>query len=217
LRKAALDMGSGLSRFVPPSIVKDHREIKVRVPRVPTPNSPDAAAVEGAAAARVTAGEVRTLILTAQGAWRRQRELGLTDDAFEVWRKGVLWDAVRKASFRSLGQREYGVALAAFLRLGGKALPARAAVARRETGPEGDRRRAEWKLRRECEAWEDVFGSASGALDYACSVIRDIHKLPQGRELSDATAKQIWQALFTLRNRGGVKRRAAAAATKCKR
>jgi hypothetical protein len=163
-------------------------------------------AVAGAAAARVTAGEVRALILTAQGAWRRQRELGLTEDGFDAWRRGALWDAVRKASFRALGQREYGVALAAFQRLGGAAPRAAAGIGARETGPEGDRRRAEHALRQACAAAADAFGGDAGqALAYARVLLRQIHRA----ELASATAKQIWQVVFTLRSRAAKRRNPA--------
>lgn len=175
-------------------------------------------AVAGAASAAATPAEVRRLILAAQSAWRAQRDLGLTDDGFDAWRKGVLWDTVGQASFRALGQRDFGLAMGAFLRLGGKAVrtaagsrPAGAwgraneAIARRESGPEGDRRRAEWKLREACREAADTFGGESGALAYAESLLRHIHKT----SLADATARQIWQTLFTLRSRAAKRARDA--------
>jgi len=176
------------------------------------------AAVRGAAGAPVTAAEVRRLVLAASSAWRTQRDLGLTEDGFDVWRKGALWDAVGKASFRALGQREFGLALEAFLKLGGKAVRTAAgsrpagkwgrtneAIAAREAGPEGDRRRAEWKLREECREAGGAFGGEGGALAYAEGLLARIHRTT----LAAATARQVWQALFTLRARAAKKRRAA--------
>jgi len=159
------------------------------------------AAEEGAAGARVSGDEVRRLILAANRAWREQRRLGLTEDGFDAWRRGALWDAVRRDSFRALGQREFGAALGHFEKLAGDDGSWQGRfnrrVAGREAGGEGDRGRAEWKLRRECERLDAVFGGAGSALAYAEALLRQIHRT----SLCDAEAKQIWQTLFTLRNR----------------
>lgn len=174
-------------------------------------------AVKGAAAAGINADEVRRLILAAQTAHKLQASLGLTEDTFDVWRKGVLWDTVRRSSFRQLGQAEFGKAMKAFLLLGGKdAPPVRSgavrrfgkwdrtneAIARNESSAEGDRRRAEWCLKKECrdlqEAWDN---DEAQAMAYAVVLLRTIHQLPQGRELANATAKQIWAVVFTMRTR----------------
>lgn len=157
-------------------------------------------AIEGAAGARVSAAQVRRLILTAQRAWREQCRLGLTDEPFEGWRHGALYDAVRRVSFRAVGQREWGVAMGHFEQLAGEDTRAgwfNAGVARREASGDGDRGRAEWKLRQECAEHDEVFGGEGAALDYAMALLRQIHRT----SLTDATAKQIWQTLFTLRNR----------------
>lgn len=176
-------------------------------------------AAEGAAAAPATAAQVRRLVLVARSAWRTQRDLGLTDDGFDRWRGGVLWDACSEASFRALGQRGYGRAMAAFLRLGGGAVrtaagsrPAGAwgraneAAAARESGPDGDRRRAEFKLREACRAAAGAFGSEAGALAYARGLLRAIHKRQDGREFEGATARQLWQTMFTVRSRAARRR-----------
>lgn len=170
-------------------------------------------AVRGAANAPIQAEQVRRLILVASSAHKVQLSLGLTEDGFDRWRKGVLWDLCGKASFRALGQREFGRALGEFQRLGGKDSPAAAArpqgawgrknaeIAKNETGPEGDRRRAEFKLRQECANVADAFGGEAQALAYSLVLLRQIHGLPQGRELAAATARQLFATLFTLRNR----------------
>lgn len=171
-------------------------------------------AVRGAASALVDKDQVRRLILVAQSAHKLQADLGLAGADFDEWRKGVLWDTVRKASFRALGQAEFGKALDAFLKLGGKEQSAtgnrqagrwtrtNAAIATRETTAEGDRRRAEFCLRRECENVKEGFGNDEGqALAYAIVLLRQIHRLEKGRELEKATAKQLFATMFTLRNR----------------
>lgn len=172
-------------------------------------------AVEGQANCLVDSNQVRRLILQAQGAWRVQCSAGLAEESegFDVWRKGVLFDAVRKTSFRLLTQREYGKALAVFLQLCGRDVsrfPARtrsnSAVAERESGAEGDRRRAMHALYAECEKVADVFGKQS--FWYATTLLDKIHHV--GPE--SATAKQIWQTIFTLRNRAASKRKSLAGA-----
>ena len=169
-------------------------------------------AVRGAAAALVTGAEVKRLILEAQAAWREQTRLGLTDDAFDVWRKAALWDAVRKQSFRAVGQAEFGIALGHFRRMAGKATGGdarptgwngtNARIAERETGPEGDRRSAEFKLRQACGEVREAFNNdAEQALAYACVLLRTIHKT----DLQHATGKQVWQVMFTLKSRAAAR------------
>jgi hypothetical protein len=161
-------------------------------------------AVKGAASARINKEEVKRLILEADSAWRKQTELGLCDSSFEDWRHAALWDAVRKSSFRNLGQREFGIALGYFRKLSGKPEARQgwngtsAKIAERESGPEGDRRRAEYKLREACRTHADAFnGDPEQALAYALVLLRQIHCA----DLPTATAKQIWQVMFTLNTR----------------
>jgi hypothetical protein len=160
--------------------------------------------VASAAAAPVSPDEVQRLIHAARSAWAAQRGLGLTDDAFDPWRKAALWDAVRRDSFRALGQREYGQALAHFAVLSGQRAPA---AARREAGPEADRRRAEHVLREACAEVADAFGGTERALTYARALLARIHRA----DLHTATARQLWQVMYTLRNRGRARLRAALA------
>lgn len=160
-------------------------------------------AVSGAAAALVSKDQIRRLILEAGAAHRRQASLGLADEPFDAWRHGALYDAVRKTSFRALGQHEFGLALNHFERLAGKPVStvwgrANHAIALRESSPEGDRRRAEFKLTEACEEVAPAFnGSAEEALAYAVVLLRTIHRT----DLPSASAKQLWQVMFTLRNR----------------
>lgn len=169
-------------------------------------------AVKGAAAAQVSKEQVRSLILEAQAAWRRQSELGLCEEDFDAWRHGALYDAVRKTSFRAVGQSDFGKALNHFERLAGKTPStfwgrANHAIAARETGPEGDRRRAEHKLLEACDQVKAAFADdAEQALAYACVLLKTIHRT----DLPAATAKQIWQVMFTLRNRAAARIKKAA-------
>lgn len=160
-------------------------------------------AILGAAQSLVTPAEVRRLILEAQAAWRAQCALGLADEDFEPWRHGALYDALRKTSFRAVGQHEFGLALAHFEKLAGKEPATRwgrsnHAIAAREATPEGDRRRAEYCLRETCSTVSGCFHNDPGqALAYALVLLRKIHKT----DLQHASAKQIWQVKFTLSNR----------------
>lgn len=160
-------------------------------------------AVKGASEALVSKEEIKRLILEAQAAWRTQSSLGLCDEPFDAWRHGALYDAVRKASFRAVNQHEFGIALGHFEKLAGKEPNTNwgrtnHAIAKREDGPEGDRRRAEFCLRRECDTVKDAFNSDPGqALAYALVLLRKIHKVT----LDKATGKQVFQVIFTLRNR----------------
>lgn len=175
-------------------------------------------AVLGAAQALVSKEEIKRLILEAQCAWRMQCQVGLCDEEFDAWRHAALYDAVRKTSFRAVGQAEFGKALGYFEKLAGREPNTRwghtnHAIAQRESGPEGDRRRAEYKLRETAEQVAGAFGDEpEQALAYACVLLKTIHHT----DLPRATAKQIWQVAFTLRNRAAARLRkqtsAAAAA-----
>jgi hypothetical protein len=167
-------------------------------------------AVAGAGAALIGGDQVRRLILQAQAAWRAQRKAGLCDESFDEWRHGALYDAVRKTSFRAVGQREFGIALGHFLKLAGgfetRRTAGNRAISGRESTDEGDRRRALSALRSECDALAGAFGRGQ-TWWYAESLFEKIHKTHSDQ----ATAKQIWQVLFTLRNRASAKRRKTAA------
>lgn len=168
------------------------------------------AAVEGSARAMISSEEVRRLVLAANRAWREQRRLGLTEQGFDAWRRGALWDAVRRDSFRSLGQREFGAALGHFERLAGGDPDTwdgrfNRGVAEREASGDGDRRRAEFVLRRECRQYDPLFGGQGCATAYAVRLLEKIHRT----SLPRATSRQIWQTVFTLRSRAAKKEREA--------
>lgn len=171
-------------------------------------------AVKGARAALVDNRQKRILIMAAKEAFAAQLRCGMEDDGvdFGEWRKGVCWDVAQKSSFRLLNQRDYGLVLGELRALSG-AVPAtrrqkaNARVAKSESGSDGDRRRALYALRKKCVELADVFGGVEQAESYSLALLRKIHKLEAGREWSGATAKQLWQVMFTMINRARAKTR----------
>ena len=139
--------------------------------------------------------QVRELILAAQQAWRKQTELGLTDIPFDDWRKQTLWDLVCKSSFRTVNQTDFNKALNGFQILSGKRAPGHLDCTKVQANDET--RRAIWRLKETCKDLAEHFGGEEGAMRYANSLIEKIHKV----KLSDANAKQVWQVVFTLKNR----------------
>ncbi len=157
-------------------------------------------AVQGQAAQVLNKAQVRDLILAAQTAWRVQQRCGLADEPFDVWRHAALHDACGRQSFRAVTQGEYGRALAYMLNLAGKKAATRKAAAKAPAADEASR--ARWALERECQKLAAAFGGLTGATAYADALLERIHKTD--RYL--ATAKQLWQVLFTVRNRAKAKR-----------
>lgn len=158
-------------------------------------------AIAAQAAYPLTAAQVRDLILAANRAWKEQRRYGLADEPFDVWRRAALHDACGRQSFRDVRQGEYGRVRSYLERLAGRKAPARRASGKPQAADEADR--ARWALERECAAQADAFGGLDGAEAYADALLGCIHKTTRGL----ATAKQLWQVLFTLRNRAATKRR----------
>jgi hypothetical protein len=145
--------------------------------------------------------QVRELILEANAAHRKQKELGLTDMNFDDWRKTTLWDIVCKASFRTVNQTEFNKVMDGFMVLSGKR---QAHINCSKAKHEDETRRAIWRLKEECKEFASAFGGEDGAMRYANSLMEKIHKV----KLADASAKQVWQVIFTLRSRA--KKHAAA-------
>ena len=170
-------------------------------------------AVMGARAALVGPKEIRRLILAALRAHKTQLACGLADEDFDVFRKGALWDAVKLNSFRDVTHHKLGKALAYFDELAGRATRADARITHREKCGESDRTKALHVLKLECQRSADVFGSFAGAEAYATALLRKTHKLPEGSEWRLAHARQLWQTMFTLRNRAAAKRKKIRAAS----
>lgn len=169
-------------------------------------------AVAGARAALVDNKQKRILIMAAKEAHAAQVECGLCEVGFDEWRKGVCWDVCQKSSFRVLNQRDYGLVLGELRALAGNEASTKRQrrnerVAKSESGSDGDRRRALYALRKKCVELADVFGGVEQAESYSMALLRKIHKLEAGREWSGATAKQLWQVMFTLINRARKKGR----------
>jgi hypothetical protein len=155
----------------------------------------DEIAVEAQGAFFLSREQVKELILAAQNAWRKQTELGLTDQPFEDWRKQSLWDLICKSSFRTVNQTEFNKALDGFFILSGKRQPGHLNCSKVKSADET--RRAIWRLKEECKEAASAFGGEDGAMRYANSLMEKIHKV----KLGDASAKQVWQVIFTLKNR----------------
>jgi len=155
----------------------------------------DDVAIQAQGAFFLNREQVRELILEAQKAHRKQTELGLTDQPFEDWRKQTLWDLICKASFRTVNQTEFNKALNGFMILSGKREAGHLNCSKSREADET--RRAIWRLKEECKELGSSFGGEEGAMRYANSLVEKIHKV----KLSDASAKQVWQVIFTLRSR----------------
>ena len=161
----------------------------------------DERAIAGQSSQILTKAQVRDLILAAQTAWKVQRKLGLADEPFDAWRKAALHDACGRQSFRDVRQAEYGRVLRMLLELAGRKPASRPAAVKPPRVDEATR--ARWALDQECIKQAEAFGSYPGAKAYADSLLSRIHKAT----LSSATAKQLWQVLFTLRSRARARNR----------
>ena len=161
----------------------------------------DDEAIIGQGNATLTKVQIRDLILSAQTAYHVQQHAGLADEPFDIWRKAALHDVVGKASFRLVTQREYGRCIAYFVKLAGKKPTTRRVATK--SGAADECSRARWAFDDECHRQAETFGSYEGARAYAESLLARIHRTTP----STATAKQLWQVVFTLRNRARAKLR----------
>lgn len=156
--------------------------------------------IDGAAGALLSKRQKAALAQLARKAYDVQAGLGLAEGPFDDWRHAAVWEHLRVSGFRQMTQRGYGTMAKRFTELaGGKQLP-RAA---RRTADVDDTRRAWYALKSACAALAEAFGGADGAEAYAEALLGRIHKTtPEG-----ATARQLWQVLYTMRNRANAKRR----------
>lgn len=156
--------------------------------------------IDGAAGAPLSKRQKAALAQMARKAYDVQAGLGLAEGSFDDWRRAAVWEHLRLSGFRQMTQRGYGTMAKRFTELaGGKQQPR---AARR--GPDvDDSRRAWYALKAECAALAEAFGGADSAEAYAEAILGRVHKTtPEG-----ATARQVWQTLYTLRNRANAKRR----------
>ena len=155
-------------------------------------------AVAAQGAAPLTPLQVRVLAVEARRAYMAQRKIGLADDDFDTWRHAAVEDAAPgRGGLRGLTQGDFAAVRDWLRELSGgpAALPGRLA---RESD---DARRARWALRR---AADRCRGNFPGDVDaYVDSLFEKIHGTTRER----ASARQVWQVIFTLRARIGAKGR----------
>jgi len=160
-------------------------------------------AIAGAAGAPLSREQKTRLILASQDAIRMQVKTGLwtnADGDFEAFRHAAAFDACGVASFRAMQQRHYLPALLHFRALAGQnVIQSQARLAT------DDSRRALGQLKLECQRSAECFGGWQGAWAYSGTLFRKIHRC----EAATATAKQVWQVIFTLRNRASATRKRA--------
>ena len=160
-------------------------------------------AVQAQGAGVVSRAQVVELLRVANVAWKAQKAAGLTDDDFDTWRGGTLFDAVQLSSFRSVRQSEFNVVLALFHKLAGNTIAAMAAEG--AGGADDQRRRAAFALKAEIAKCADVLGGVVGATRYAEAIARSKYRA----SLETLSAKQVWCVFFTIRNRANKKRQEA--------
>lgn len=119
-----------------------------------------------------------------------------TKQAHDDFRHSEVAQACGKAGLRCCSQDDYKLVEAHFLALLGRDVAAFNAGVRAATEP---RRQAEAVLVRECER----FGLR---LSYAAAICRNVFKC----SLEDASPKQLFKVMYTIRNRGNARERKAA-------
>lgn len=135
--------------------------------------------------ARLTSVQKQRLAMLSRQAFAAQgRAVGETK--FDLWRHEQAIKAVGRRISEAL-QADFLPLKAHFLNLLGKPVAAMQAHMRHETEPQ---RVALWKLARECEA-------KGLPLSYATTICRHQNRC----RLEDASAKQLWRLVFTIRNR----------------
>jgi len=169
------------------------------------PLRPDDAAIEGARGAELTALQRRRLAVAARRAYDTQAGLGLVaeGETFDAWRHARVRETTGRGGLRELAQRDYGRMMARFIELAGGSARRGDWRAAAKPAARDDADRARGALRAECAAQAGAFGGAAQAEAYAAALLERIHR----RTWQDATARQLWQVLFTVRNRARAKNR----------
>ena len=160
-------------------------------------------AVRAQGGAVVKPHQVKAMILAARRAYLEQAKLGLVDDGvgFDAWRRATLHDVVgaaKPSSFRAVTQRDYAAVVAYFLELAGDG--GLDAAAQNKAADE--QRRALWSLSLVEGELAPAFGGREGAARYADALFQKIHHTHR----LAATARQVWAAIYTLRNRAAKRR-----------
>lgn len=167
-------------------------------PAMPRPElRPDEAAIAGARRAPLTAEQRQRLAACARRAFDAQAAAGLADEDFDAWRHEQCREACGRGGIREMDQGCYGPSMAWFVALAG------GEPRRREAGPAAkpaardDADRARRALRDECARLDAAFGGGGAAEAYATALLSRIHRATW----ETAGAKQLWQVMFTMRNR----------------
>lgn len=165
---------------------------------------PDDAAIEGARSKPLTAEQRQRLARCARRAYDAQVAVGIVDgETFDDWRHAVVREATGRAGLRALMQRDYGPMMARLIALAGGSPRRGDWHAAGKPAARDDADRARHALRKECDAQADLFGGQAHAEAYAAALLGNIHKTTW----SGADARQLWQVLFTIRNRARAKNR----------
>lgn len=153
-------------------------------------------AVAAQGAGPLTAAQRRALAVLARRAYEAQKALGAVEGPFDEWRHAALADvAPSRPGLTRLTQADFAPARDWLSRLAGGAGSGKGAD---ELRAADELRRARWALSRECARLAGRFeGGEAGARRYAASLLGD----RAGGIAADATAAQVWQALYTLRAR----------------
>jgi len=172
-----------------------------------TANATDKA-VRAQGGAVVKPHQVQAMILAARRAYAEQAKRGLVDDGvgFDAWRRATIHDVVGAAapsSFRAVTQRDYAAVMRYFgeLALDGGEGTRRSAL-QSTNRSDDERRRALWALGLVERELGEFFGGPGGAMRYADALFAKVHRT----ERLDASARQVWAVIFTLRNRAAKKR-----------
>ncbi len=177
--------------------------------RKPARVAPEDAAIAGAAAQPLTSKQRQKLAALSARAFAFQRKLGMWDGDADGFRHAAVFDLCQKGGVSELCQREYGPACRMFLKLAGaevrddRAPRSRAGWSAAKAPARDDADRARHKLLDETFAAAAAFGGQPGAQAYAEQLLARIHRA----DLATATARQLWQVFFTLRNRARAKSR----------
>lgn len=197
----AMKFPSPVSRLPTP----DSRSIPFHLPVAPAEGlRPDDLAIEGARSTLLTAEQRQRLAIAARRAYDAQKAVGIVDgETFDAWRHACVREATGRAGLTALTQRDYGPMMARLIELAGGSPRRRDWHAAAKPARRDDADRARRALKDECAAWAEVFGGVAQADAYATSLLARIHKT----DWMGATARQLWQVLFTVRNRARAKDR----------
>ncbi|NLF21617.1 MAG: hypothetical protein GX590_00485, partial [Lentisphaerae bacterium] len=142
--------------------------------------------------------------IAARRAYAAQDAVGIVEgETFDAWRHRTVRETLGRAGLTALTQRDYGPMMARLIELAGGSPRRRDWRAAGKPSPRDDADRARRALKDECAAQAAAFGGPAQADAYATALLARIHKT----DWMGATARQLWQVLFTVRNRARAKDR----------